>query len=72
MERPMPVDTIAAWGNAQETGFQAERVTTIAAAHAAHDVYTSFLPALLPAFIEKLALSTTQAGSLTLFLVLQP
>lgn len=72
----MSAKAISAVSGTYEERFQADRVTTIAAAHAAHDVYTSFLPALLPAFIEKLALSTTQAGSLTLFLgwpsVLQP
>lgn len=72
----MSVETTLAAGSAGDERFEADRVTTIAAAHAAHDVYTSFLPALLPAFIEKLALSTTQAGSLTLFIgwpsLLQP
>jgi FSR family fosmidomycin resistance protein-like MFS transporter len=72
----MSIETISAVGITHDNRFQAGQVTTIAAAHAAHDVYTSFLPALLPAFIEKLALTTTQAGSLSLFLgwpsLLQP
>jgi len=66
----MSIETTPAVGIARDERFQTDRVTTIAAAHAAHDVYTSFLPALLPAFIEKLSLSTTQAGALTLFVQL--
>jgi FSR family fosmidomycin resistance protein-like MFS transporter len=49
-------------------GFQAERVVTIAAGHAVHDTFTGFLPPLLPQFVEKLALSNTAAGLLTVFL----
>jgi FSR family fosmidomycin resistance protein-like MFS transporter len=56
--------------------FQTDRVLTISAGHALHDTYTAFLPPLLPAFIEKLALSTTEAGLLTAFMqgpsLLQP
>jgi FSR family fosmidomycin resistance protein-like MFS transporter len=41
-----------------------------------HDTYSAFLPPLLPVFIENLALSTTQAGLLSVFLqvpsLLQP
>lgn len=52
------------------------KVATIAAAHAAHDTYSSFLPPLLPIFIEKLALTKAEAGLLTVFLqgpsLLQP
>jgi FSR family fosmidomycin resistance protein-like MFS transporter len=44
------------------------KVATIAAAHAAHDTYSSFLPPLLPVFIEKLALTKAEAGLLTVFL----
>lgn len=47
--------------------FDASQVTTISAGHAVHDTYTSFLPALLPVFIERLSLSNTQAGLLTVF-----
>ncbi|MCS7260616.1 MAG: MFS transporter [Anaerolineae bacterium] len=60
----------------EERRFQADQVITIAAAHAAHDMYAAFLPALLPALITKLALPTAQAGTLVLFLqwpsLLQP
>ncbi len=61
---------------AEEHPFQTDQVITVAAAHAAHDMYTAFLPAMLPALIAKLALPTAQAGTLALFLqwpsLLQP
>jgi FSR family fosmidomycin resistance protein-like MFS transporter len=47
--------------------FQTGRVLTISAGHAVHDTYTGFLSPLLPAFIEALALSKTEAGLLTVF-----
>jgi FSR family fosmidomycin resistance protein-like MFS transporter len=56
--------------------FRGADVTTVAASHWIHDTYTAFLPPLLPAFIENLALSNTRAGLLTVFLqipsLLQP
>ncbi len=56
--------------------FQTDRVMTISVGHAVHDTYTAFLPPLLPAFIEKLLLSKTEAGLLAVFLqgpsLLQP
>ncbi|MGC8880351.1 MAG: MFS transporter [Anaerolineae bacterium] len=62
--------------SAEECPFQTDQVITVAAAHAAHDLYTAFLPALLPALIAKFALPTAQAGTLALFLqwpsLLQP
>lgn len=55
---------------------QTSKVATIAAAHAAHDTYSSFLPPLLPIFIEKLSLTKAEAGLLAVFLqgpsLLQP
>jgi FSR family fosmidomycin resistance protein-like MFS transporter len=55
---------------------QTSKVATIAAAHAVHDVYSSFLPPLLPVFIERLALAKAEAGLLNVFLqgpsLLQP
>ena len=55
---------------------QTAKVATIAAAHAAHDTYSSFLPPLLPVFIEKLSLAKAEAGLLAVFLqgpsLLQP
>ncbi len=47
---------------------QPAKVATIAAAHAAHDTYSSFLPPLLPVFIEKLSLAKAEAGLLAVFL----
>ena len=42
-------------------------VGSIAAAHSLHDMYSGFLPPLLPILIEKLGLSNLGGGSLTLF-----
>jgi FSR family fosmidomycin resistance protein-like MFS transporter len=61
---------------AESGGFQTARVVTISLAHWVHDTYTAFLAPLLPAFIEKLSLSKTEAGALTVFMqgpsLLQP
>jgi len=51
----------------EEREFQTEGVTIIAATHAVHDTYPAFLPALLPLLIEKLSLSNTAAGLMTVF-----
>jgi FSR family fosmidomycin resistance protein-like MFS transporter len=45
-------------------GYQRGRVVSMGVAHLVHDTYASFLAPLLPAFIEKLALSKTEAGLL--------
>jgi FSR family fosmidomycin resistance protein-like MFS transporter len=45
-------------------GFQTGHVLTVSLAHALNDVYTSFLPPLLPVLIARMALSNTQAGLL--------
>jgi FSR family fosmidomycin resistance protein-like MFS transporter len=47
--------------------FQTDRILTVSAGHAVHDTYTAFLPPLLPAFIETLSLTKTEAGLLTVF-----
>lgn len=52
---------------AEQTGFQTDKVVTLAAAHGAHDIYFSFLPPLLPLLMEKLAISKAEAGLLTIF-----
>lgn len=61
---------------AQPERFQVGRVFPLAAGHCVHDTYTGFLAPLLPEFIEKLALSKTEAGLLTVFVripsLLQP
>ena len=62
--------------SAETTRFRATRVITIGAVHAVHDTYTGFLPALLPVFLQRLLLSKTEAGLLTVFIqapsLLQP
>ncbi|OGO68898.1 MAG: hypothetical protein A2Z37_03850 [Chloroflexi bacterium RBG_19FT_COMBO_62_14] len=50
--------------------FETSSVVTLIAGHAIHDMYTAFLPPLLPLFIAGLSLSLTQAGALSLFLLL--
>jgi len=56
--------------------FQAGTVALVSTAHAVHDTYTGFLPALLPLLIEKFSLTNTAAGLLTVFMripsLLQP
>ena len=73
----MPAHDIAAGAPAQESQpFQGARVAALAAAHAVHDTYQSFVAPLIPVFIQSLAMSKAQAGALDLFLrwpsVLQP
>jgi FSR family fosmidomycin resistance protein-like MFS transporter len=62
---PDPAGSSAGSGSER---FQTGGVLTIAGAHALHDTYSAFLPPLLPLFIEKLLLSKTEAGLLTVFL----
>jgi len=52
----------------QEERFQIGQVLPIVGAHFVHDLYTASLAPLLPVFIEKMSLSLTQAGSLTIAL----
>ncbi len=69
-------ETQPASPTAEPDHFQVVPVVTLSAGHAVHDTYSAFLPTLLPVFIENLALSTTQAGLLSVFLqgpsLLQP
>jgi FSR family fosmidomycin resistance protein-like MFS transporter len=53
---------------ASEETFHVGRVLTIAAGHLVHDVFSGFLPVLLPLLIGRFGLSLFLAGSLTLFL----
>ncbi|MCK4388809.1 MAG: MFS transporter [Desulfobacterales bacterium] len=48
--------------------FQTEQVLTVAGGHFVHDVFSSFLAPWLPLLIQKLSLSLTLAGSLTVFI----
>ena len=50
--------------------FRLGGVLALTAGHATHDTYTAFLPPLLPALIANLALSTTQAGLLSVLMQL--
>jgi FSR family fosmidomycin resistance protein-like MFS transporter len=63
-------------GSESQQAVQTSKVATIAASHAVHDTYSSFLPPLLPVFIEKFALAKAEAGLLAVFLqgpsLLQP
>ncbi len=56
--------------------FDAAEVITASGAHFVHDLYTSFLPPLLPVLIESFSLTKTAAGLLSIFYqwpsVLQP
>ncbi len=56
--------------------FQANGVALLSSAHAVHDTYTAFLPALLPVLIQKFSLTNTAAGLLSVFIqfpsLLQP
>ena len=45
--------------------FRTLPVLLMSAGHFVHDVFTGFLPPLLPLFISKLSLSLAQAGFLT-------
>jgi FSR family fosmidomycin resistance protein-like MFS transporter len=48
--------------------FQTDQVMTITGGHFVHDTYSAFVAPLLPLIIEKLSLTLTQAGSLTVFM----
>ena len=47
--------------------FQSSKVVSISFAHLLHDIYSSFLAPILPLLIEKLSLSYSMAGLLTIF-----
>ena len=59
MKSKTPTDTIS--------GFQRGNVVAISLGHMLHDVYTAFLAPILPLLIEKLGLSYTLAGLLTVY-----
>ncbi len=50
--------------------FQTGGVAVVSTAHAVHDTYTGFLPALLPVLIDTFSLTNTAAGLLSLFMQL--
>lgn len=51
----------------ENTGFQTEKVTVLAAGHSIQDTYQAFLAPLLPILIEKFSLIKTEAGLLSVF-----
>ncbi len=61
---------------AEQKEFQTAGVAIISFAHGVHDTYTAFFTTILPVIIERLALSNTMAGLLSVFLripsLLQP
>jgi FSR family fosmidomycin resistance protein-like MFS transporter len=59
-----PVSHPIADASTQGQEFQTGNVLTVSLAHGLNDVYTSFLPPLLPSLIARLTLSNTQAGLL--------
>lgn len=67
----MDIDT-----SVEQEPFNTNKVAITATAHGLHDTYTAFLPALLPVIIERLSLTNTAAGLLSVFLqipsLLQP
>ncbi len=50
--------------------FQTSQVLPIVGAHFIHDIYSAFVPTLLPVLIKQLSLTLTQAGSLSAMLQL--
>lgn len=53
--------------NKDQKKFQFGNVLTISIAHHLHDIFSSFLAPLLPLLIEKLSISYSMAGMLTVF-----
>ena len=50
-----------------DKGFRKGQVISISFAHLVHDIYSSFLAPLLPLLIDKLSLSYSLAGSLSIY-----
>lgn len=50
---------------AAEEDFQTGQVMTITAGHFTHDVFSSFVPSLLPVLIERMSLTLTMGGALS-------
>jgi FSR family fosmidomycin resistance protein-like MFS transporter len=70
MQQAVAKSTLPAQDEEISQDFNTGRVLTISGGHFIHDTYTAFLAPLLPKFIETLALSKTEAGSLTVFVQL--
>ena len=52
----------------REDEFQTSRIVLICGGHFVHDVFSAFIPPLLPLLIEKLSLSLVLAGSLPVWM----
>lgn len=50
--------------------FESKQVVAASAGHMVHDIYTAFLPPLLPLIIAKFSLSMLEAGVLSVFAVM--
>lgn len=76
MAATMTRATVRPDGTGARERFRAGRVVTIAFGHWVHDTYQAFLAPLLPVFVEKLSLTTAQAGFLSVSVqipsILQP
>ena len=51
----------------EKSGFANGDVIAVSAAHGLHDTYQAFLPSYIPLFIQNLALTKMQAGTLSAF-----
>jgi len=62
--------------NLDNKEFKTQGVVTVSIAHAVHDTYTGFFPALLPLLIDRFSMNNTAAGILSIFMrfpsLLQP
>ena len=62
--------------NLDKKEFKTQGVVTVSIAHAVHDTYTGFFPALLPLLIDRFSMNNTAAGILSIFMrfpsLLQP
>ena len=63
-----PEQAIPTTNEEAQDQFRTSDVATFTIAHAAHDMYTSFVPPLLPILIDTLGLTNTQAGMLPVFM----
>ena len=65
----IPSDQVIPTPNEEEIDkFHPSDVATFTVAHGAHDMYTSFVPPLLPILIDTLSLTNTQAAMLPVFM----
>lgn len=69
MTKVLPVEsTTVPLEQADESRFHTAKILEIVGGHFIHDTYTAFISPVLPLLIEKLSLTLTQAGSLSIFL----